>query len=185
MKPREAFWPCRPKAYMLGRGMWTFSRGGGFDAGTVDWQTKAAILNARGKILLTGKVKRGLLRSVPDVLTTDFPFVEELPKREKSKLAKLWDQFQVMRDATAKHGCLVPIALAAKLGNVSNQRIHQLMDVGTLERVEIDGHPFISETSMLNWVSAERKAGRPPKVVTAADTWRASVEVVKELRKKK
>jgi len=185
MKPRGAYWPCRPKAYEIGRGTWTFSRGGRFDAGTVDWQTKASTLKASEKILLTDKVKRGLLRSVSDVLTTDFPFVEQLPKREKGKVAKLWDQFEVMREAIAKHGCLVPIALAAKLGNVSNQRIHQLMDAGTLERIEIDGHPFISETSMLNWVSAERKAGRPPKVVTAADAWRTSVQLVKEARKKK
>lgn len=182
MKPREAYWPCRPKAYKLGRGMWTFSRGGWFDAVTADWQTNHPILKASGKILLTDKVNCGLLRSVTDVLTTDFPFVEELPKREKSKVAKIWDAFQVMRAATKEHGCMVPEVLAAKLANISKQRIAELAEKGTLERIQIAGHNYITETSFLNWVSTERKAGRPPKVPTKADLWRTSVDTAKEIR---
>lgn len=122
------------------------------------------------------------LGAMTDVLTTDFPFVEELPKREKSKVAKLWDTFQRMRDATKQHGCIVPVMLAAKLANVSNQRIHQLMKNETLERIEIDGHAYITETSLLNWVSTERKAGRPPKQHTKAELWRMSVDTAKEIR---
>lgn len=91
----------------------------------------------------------------------DFPFVAELPKREKSRLAKMWDAFNEMKELQKRHGSLVPVQVCAALGGVSNQRICQLADEGRLVRIEFHGHPYIAEDSFVEWASSERKSGRP------------------------
>lgn len=91
----------------------------------------------------------------------EFPFVEGLPKREKSRLQKLWDHFQEVKEISAEKGILVPVRLASSLGGVSVQRIDQLCVVGKLERVYVDEHPFVTEQSLLAWARSERKSGRP------------------------
>lgn len=94
----------------------------------------------------------------------EFPFVESLPKREKSKLRKLWDELETLRQTSAEKGPLLPVSFVASLSGVSKQRVHQLMESGQLERVEVNGHPFVTENSLVGWVKSERKSGRPPKV---------------------
>jgi hypothetical protein len=105
------------------------------------------------------------LRTVADVLTSEFPgFAEAYPKREKSKLARLWDMVSQMTDATSADGMLIPLSMAAKLLDLSRSRVDDIVRDGRLRRVTIDSHAFITENSIREFASVERKAGRPVKV---------------------
>lgn len=94
----------------------------------------------------------------------EFPFVAELPKREKGKLAKAWDQWLAVKAVVAERGPLIPASFAAKLLNISHQRVSQLADSGKLQRVDIGGSFWITEASLVELAKGERKAGRPFKV---------------------
>lgn len=105
----------------------------------------------------------------------EFPFVEQLPKREKSKVAKLWDVLAEASALTEEKGMLLPSRFAAKLLGISQARVDQLMDAGKLERVELDGHPFVTENSVVAFAKTERKAGRPVKAPkTFSETYAVS-----------
>jgi len=95
-----------------------------------------------------------------DVLTSEFPFVQQLPKREKTKLQRFWESFQEMKDAQIEHGVLLPVKFCAALADVSHQRIHQLIAAGTIKTVVIQGHPFVTEASFVEWMKTDRKPGR-------------------------
>lgn len=115
------------------------------------------------------------LKRMNEATFAEFPFVETLPKREKSKLRKLWDELEALRQVSAEKGQLIPPRFAAELAGVSHQRIHQLMG-DVLERVEVNGRPFVTEESLLAWVKSERKAGRPVNVAaTVGEQVRRSV----------
>jgi hypothetical protein len=91
----------------------------------------------------------------------EFPFVAELPKREKSKVATLWDAFQEASRIVEERGMCVPPIVAAKLLGVSKQRVGQIMDDGRLETVDVCGHRMILEDSLVEFCKSERKNGRP------------------------
>lgn len=91
----------------------------------------------------------------------EFPFVAEMPKRERSRLRTVWDTFLEAKAITAEKGMLIPVSLAASLGGVSRTRIYQLCDTGALERVEFGKNGFVTESSFMTWVQSERKTGRP------------------------
>lgn len=92
---------------------------------------------------------------------SEFAFVEELPKREKSRWQKLWEHFEEIKRITAEKGMLLPLSLAAQIAGVSRQRISDLCDNGTLDRVVMDGHPFVTEDKFVAWAKSDRKGGRP------------------------
>lgn len=119
---------------------------------------------------------------------TEFPFVEALPKREKGKFAKMWDEFNAIRKAMAANpemGMLVPQHLAAELLGVSKQRIWFLANEGRFECVELGGQRLLSERSIIDYAKAERKSGRPCKVPeTDRDMWDASMRAAKAMFKK-
>lgn len=97
-----------------------------------------------------------------NVATADFPFVQELPKREKSKLASLWDSLKEAKAATQEHGALIPINFAAELLGISRQRMHVLLDEGKVASVRFHNQRFVSEKSLVEWAKAEHISGRPP-----------------------
>lgn len=96
-----------------------------------------------------------------DAATPDFPFVAELPKRERSRLVTVWDRLAELRQVSAEHGQLLPPHFAAKLLDISPQRISELTKAGRFVRVEVNGHPFLTESSVVEYARSERKAGRP------------------------
>jgi hypothetical protein len=100
---------------------------------------------------------------VSQIEACDFPFVETLPKREKSRLRKLWDHFQEAKAIAAEHGMLVPCPVAAQIVGVSRQRIDQLCADGLLRLVQLGGHNYVTENSLVAWAQTERKQGRPTK----------------------
>lgn len=91
----------------------------------------------------------------------EFPFVAELPKREKSKLAQLWENFQEIKAIQERKGTIVPPLIAAELLGVCRQRVWQLMEDGRLERVTWRGQTFVTEADLLAFAESERKNGRP------------------------
>lgn len=74
-----------------------------------------------------------------------------------------WDLFNRMSEIQKREGMLVPVMLAAKVLNVSRTRIDQLVEAGSLNRIEVDGHVFLTENSVVAFAKTERKAGRPSK----------------------
>lgn len=100
------------------------------------------------------------LQLVNDI-TAEFPFVEEMPKREKSSWAKLWDEFEQLRAVVRVDGALVPDVAAALLLDVSNVRIEQFCDDGRLKRVMFHGRRYVTENSLVEFAKIERKNGRP------------------------
>ena len=104
------------------------------------------------------------------ITAQDFPFVESLPRREKSKFAKLWDSFNEIRALQAKEGLLIPDAVASDLLDVSRVRIAELCDTGKLKRVMWHGRRFVTENSFCEYARSERKSGRPQKTIDACAT---------------
>jgi len=84
-----------------------------------------------------------------------------MAKREKSKLAKVWDLVKQLRAATEEEGALIPVMLAAKCLDLSRTRIDDICRDGRLRRVTVDGHVFITEKSIVEFAKVERKNGRP------------------------
>ena len=116
--------------------------------------------------------------------TIDFPFVAELPKREKSKVGKLWDQLQEMNAIVQEKGMLLQPSLCAELCGVSRQRIYELIEAGRFEMVQFGKHRLITESSVIAYARAERKAGRPLKLPeTKAEAVKLACKVAKSSKK--
>lgn len=107
--------------------------------------------------------------------------MEALPKREKTRLARAWELLGHLREATEREGALVPVMLAAKCFDLSRSRIDSICQDGRLRRVEVDGHVFITEASMIEFAQVERKNGRPLK--TSSPTLRECHTMARELVK--
>lgn len=124
--------------------------------------------------------------SVMTIETANFPFVAELPKREVKRVVSAWDMMNEVQRLTEEHGLLVQPGLAAKCLSVSKQRIHDFMKEGRLQVIDVNGHPFVTKNSVVALASAERKQGRPFKVVklTVKDSVTSGVEVGMALSKK-
>jgi len=129
-------------------------------------------------MLTCGKVF-ALLTPMSDTLTHEFPFVEDLPKREQSRFSRFVDRWQVFKELQAAHGILVPTGLALKLADVSRQRIHQLADSGILQGVRFEGKLYITEDSLIEWLQNERQTGRPRK--GTKPSFSECIDVAKEL----
>lgn len=112
----------------------------------------------------------------------EFPFVEGLPKRERSRLGLVWDRFQEFSKAAEGKGVLLPARLAAEIIGVSRQRVQELMELGRLEVLELSGERFVTEESVVAYAKSERKAGRSVKLEADAQTvglWKASKDVAR------
>lgn len=97
----------------------------------------------------------------------EFPFVEALPKREKSKLSSLWDRFTEFQRQVERLGPPISPALAAALLGLSNQRVAQLIEAGRFQVVESPlGHRVITGNSFVEFCKLERKTGRPTLIDT-------------------
>lgn len=107
--------------------------------------------------------------------TFEMPFMASLPKREKSRVAKLWDHFTEVKALMQDKGTLVPPTIAAELLEVHRSRIDQLVESGRLERIHFQGRPFITEVSLVRWAEAEHKNGRP---MSNSDRWKCSKDLV-------
>lgn len=117
-----------------------------------------------------------------EATVNEFPFVAEVPRREKSRLTKVWDVFQELKAITEEKGMLVPARMTANLLNISHQRVMQLVETQHLERVTVDKQVFITERSIVAHASSERKAGRPFKLADTKQTWDAAMDYATSLK---
>jgi len=97
------------------------------------------------------------------IKSLEFPFVNGIPKREKSRLGKLWEFFEEVQRVTAQRGTLLPFSFAAELVGVSRQRLHQLAEDGRVDFVEIHGRRLVTQSWVESFARQERKSGRPAK----------------------
>jgi|SRR5665213_1582520 len=96
-----------------------------------------------------------------DTTVEDFPFVADLPKREQKQVRSVVSEWNDFKEIVRSKGQMVPPNIAAAIANVSRQRIHQLIQKGTLEAVNLHGSVFITEASFTAWVCGDRTSGRP------------------------
>jgi hypothetical protein len=113
----------------------------------------------------------------------EFGFVEAMPKREKSRLVKCWEFAKEISRISETEGDLLPVSFACKLLDVTRTRIDQFVADGRLKRFEIDGHVFITSNSIVECAKVERKHGRPFKVPTVKEVWKAASETARQGRK--
>jgi hypothetical protein len=107
---------------------------------------------------------------------TEFPFVHEMPKREKSKLAKLWDHLAAVRAIVAEKGTVLPQHMVADLLDISRARVGQLVDDGRLEAVQIHGIRYVTADSVEACAKIERRiTGRPPRKLDNVALWKTSL----------
>jgi hypothetical protein len=110
----------------------------------------------------------------------EFPAFASLPKREKSKIQKVWDTFQQLSQISKEKGMLMPQTFAAKVLDISKQRVNDLVKNGTLETFDVNGFPFVTEDSVVNYAKTERRSGRPINVpTTSKECWKRAVETAK------
>lgn len=113
-------------------------------------------------------------------LIEEFPFVESLPKSEKSQLAKIWDAFNAARAASAEHGILLHQSFVALLLDISHQRVNQLIKEGRLKAVMLGDKELVTENSLIAWAQAEHKTGRPVNAPrTIAESYRRTKKALK------
>ena len=133
------------------------------------------------------KSECGTVLAMGDIsIISEFGFVSELPKREKSKYAKFRERYAAYKAFIEENGMVVVIPVAAKLAGVGGQRIRDLMEEGRLKVVKFEGRYYVTEDSLVEYMSSERKSGRPSKYVQDAEKkgpFRAAVGLVKELMK--
>lgn len=89
--------------------------------------------------------------------------VKGLPKREARKVAGLWGRLDEFKKFVEANGQVIPQRVAAGLIGVSRQRIAELTAADRLTCVYFEGHPYITESSVVEFGMAERKSGRPVK----------------------
>lgn len=99
-------------------------------------------------------------------------------KREKTKLAKVWEHFEELRRIGKEKGILVPQHLVADLLGLSKQRVCFLVDEGRFEVVDVGGYRYLTENSVVEFARKERKSGRPFKV---GGSWAGSVAAARDL----
>jgi hypothetical protein len=97
--------------------------------------------------------------------TADFPFVASLPKAERKIVRSLYEQLQDFLNFVSREEPLVPVAALPGLCGVSRQRAYQLIEAGRFDVKEFMDHRFVTSSSLLKFVMAEKsKGGRGVKV---------------------
>lgn len=107
-------------------------------------------------------------------------FVAELSKPQQGRWQRVKENYLRFKAATDEHGMLVPASLAAKLADVSRQRIAQLREAGKLQCVDLDGHIYVTERSLLEWMNAPTDRGGRPRKPTMLELWSISQSWAKE-----
>lgn len=92
-------------------------------------------------------------------MVAEFPFVGELPKREKTRRMKLVEAIEQLEARTREKGPVIPQSLAAEILGVSRARICQLVDAGRIESFLLNGTRFLFAKSFLEFCKEDRPTG--------------------------
>lgn len=119
-------------------------------------------------------------------LTLEMPFMATLPKREKRAVMDAWGELAEFCEMIKQDGAAIPVTFAARVLNVSRQRVYELINEGRIRTVELGGHVFVVADSLVEWGRTERKAGRPVGGINEADgewkhSFKASVGYAKDV----
>jgi hypothetical protein len=103
-------------------------------------------------------------------LTSEFAFMDGLPKREKNHRMKLLDVLTELEARAKSKGPVVPQSLAAEIIGVSRQRVGALIEAGRIEAFTLNGSRFVFVRSLHDFLKAgPRPPGRPwPSRIAAA-----------------
>jgi ATP-dependent exoDNAse (exonuclease V) alpha subunit len=93
----------------------------------------------------------------------EFPFMDEVPKRQRVKIVDVWDEIAGAIAYTSEHGALMPVSRAAKALNVGRTRIDQLVSAKKLVRIDVYDRVFVTVKSVREHAEAPRVKGRPKK----------------------
>ena len=102
----------------------------------------------------------------------------DLPKRKVKK--GVIDSLREFRATSAQEGGLLPFAAAAGVLGVSKQRVHDLVNEGTLRAIEQFGKNWLSANELESFVKLQRQSGRPWREPSIKEQWRAAMEGAKE-----
>lgn len=95
-------------------------------------------------------------------LTSEFAFMDGLPKREKTHRMKLLDVLAELEARSKIKGPVVPQSLAAEIIGVSRQRVAQFIDEGRIDAFTLNGSRFVFVRSLHDFLKAgPRPPGRP------------------------
>lgn len=112
----------------------------------------------------------------------EFPWMANLPKREKSKVTVAKEVLQELTALQEKVGSIVPVILAAGILNVTRQRVMEMGENGQLKIHKAAGHLWVSADELVEFAKKERKAGRPPKLPTSnAEMWQVAKAAGREM----
>lgn len=89
--------------------------------------------------------------------------MEDVSKREASRIVSVWDCILGLVAGSKEHGVLIPVSLAAKSLNVSRTRVDELIADGKLQRVDVYDHVFVGSNSLALYARSPRLPGRPRK----------------------
>lgn len=124
-----------------------------------------------------------------DAVALEFDFPPLALDNRRSRIARVVHLFKCFSAVMDKEGVLIPLMLGAKALDVSRTRMDELVSEGRLKRIEVDGHVFLTENSMVEYAKEERKNGRPLKLIDSQRAWRDSVvgarDMVSAAREKK
>jgi len=117
-----------------------------------------------------------------EATANEFPFVSELPRREKSAVGKALDILSQYGELTRKHGTLVPSVMASSLLDISPQRLLELIYAGRFEgAVQLGRWWYIPEKALLEHAkTVSKKGGRRPK----SPTFKECLTMAREMTRK-
>jgi hypothetical protein len=98
-----------------------------------------------------------------DGAAIDFPFVHDLPKREKSKVGQAFDELAEFWEVSKQERGLVTVNHAMKALNITRTTIDILCAKGILRRYKFADHVLISVASIKERAEAERSVGGRPR----------------------
>jgi hypothetical protein len=102
----------------------------------------------------------------------------DLPQRKVKK--GVLDVFRNLRAITSREGGLLPFASAATVLGVSKQRVHDLVNEGTLHPIDLLGKKWLSANELESFVKLERQSGRPWNEPSIKEQWRAAFDGAKD-----
>lgn len=100
-------------------------------------------------------------------MIAEFPFVENLPKREVKKIESIWDRVQSYQDIVSQDGAPITFQIAADLLGISKQRVYQLEPQAGFKIIPLpNGDRAIAYHSLLQFAKKQRSPGRPRTVTS-------------------
>jgi hypothetical protein len=117
-----------------------------------------------------------------EAVALEFDFPRFTQDRKQSRIARVFHLAKRLKAVMEKEGTLFPLMLAAKALDVGRTRMDELVADGRIKRVEVDGHVFVTEMSVVEYARQEVKNGRPLKNLESTVSFRECVRMSREMR---